>query len=188
MTEYTAQCRAGRHDKITARIDGDSVELAATSHGAHKMETYLHTDDARTFARGILALADEADGGKVRTRPADVEPEPLADWEKDILEPKPKVGDRVCILRPEGCYRPEHTGSLGLLTEIDSTDCPYRVRTDAGDIVWAYTVEPASPSAVAITAPTREAYLHQAADLLGHNPYSAHDLIKLADYLAGEGA
>lgn len=172
MTEYIAQCKAGRYDKITARTDGSSlVELVATSRGKHMMETYLNPADARTFARGILALADEVDGGEGKAEPADAVP------------PMPNVGDRVRVLTDDANNAEVATGDVFTVTSVGRSD----FNTDAGWYFRPVDVEilPFSPATVAITRPTREAYLHQAAELLGANP-SASDLIELADYLAGE--
>ncbi|MFB8071077.1 hypothetical protein [Streptomyces californicus] len=118
MTEYIAQCRAGRYDKIVARVDGDSVELAATSHGEHKMETYLDTADARTFARGILALADEVDGGEGEA----------------ATDSRPKVGDRVIVTEDDP---DERTGEfVGLAGELASVHggygTPFKVKFGDG--------------------------------------------------------
>lgn len=186
MTEYIAQCRAGQYDKIVARIDGDSVELAATSHGEHQMETYLIPDDARTFARGILALADEVDGGEAKAEPA--------------TDSRPKVGDLLRITKDYPRHAPVKTGDVITVASVDYDDryaAEDHVRFLAdgdkpGDYEWFVPLSAVEPidepeSSAAVTRPTREAYLHQAAELLGANP-SASDLIELADYLAGENA
>lgn len=234
MTTHRIQCLHASDDVITVTSSEDSnvVFYPGTADSV-----YASPADARTFARGILALADEADGGEVSPS------EPAA---------AVKIGDVVNIVRPEGCCDPEYRGRVGVLTDVDNTACKYRVRVDGAerDIVWAYEVAPVEqtngasqmpavgdrvrvltddasnaevaagdvftvtslnlsdfntdagwyfrpedveilsadePTAVAITRPTREAYLHRAAELLGINP-SASDLIELADYLAGEGA
>ncbi|MYR43117.1 hypothetical protein [Streptomyces sp. SID5910] len=64
MTEYTATCNSRPSDSVTARADGRSVELEMRVSGDYRGEAYLTPDKARTFARGILALADEIDGGE----------------------------------------------------------------------------------------------------------------------------
>ncbi|MGI5404182.1 hypothetical protein ACQEVG_32970 [Streptomyces sp. CA-135486] len=71
MTEYVAKCWADEADTITASVQGESVELAASSNGLHRMEAYLKSAKTREFARGLLALADEIDGGKA-TEPVKV--------------------------------------------------------------------------------------------------------------------
>ncbi|EHM24268.1 hypothetical protein SPW_7362 [Streptomyces sp. W007] len=173
MTEYIAQCRAGRHDKITARTDGGTVELAATHYGEHKMETFLSADAARTFARGILALADEVDGGEAKAEPADVAPR------------MPDIGDRVRVLMDGANSAEVASGDVFTVTSVGRSD----FNTDAGWYFRPGDVEilPVSPSAAASTTFTREAYLHRAAELLGATP-SASDLIELANYLAGGDA
>ncbi|CAM5410497.1 putative protein OS=Streptomyces microflavus OX=1919 GN=Smic_80650 PE=4 SV=1 [Streptomyces microflavus] len=164
MTEYKIRCENYTGDTLIVRRRGEEIEFVARTGSNDVHSVYPSPDAARTFARSILALADEVDGGEVKAEPAsdsrpkmgdrvivieddpytpylvkfgeeghgDVggtwycqrvekladEPEPLAYWEKDLLESKPKVGDRVRILRPEDCSPPRKTGSLGLLTEI----------------------------------------------------------------------
>ncbi|MGW2950734.1 hypothetical protein [Streptomyces eurythermus] len=76
MAEYTAKCVMDEDDQINARRANQRVALEPTGH-----DVYLNPDAARTFARGILALADEIDGGQVR-QPAAV-----------------KVGDRFKVTR-----------------------------------------------------------------------------------------
>jgi hypothetical protein len=78
MTVYTAECAIDSADTITATRSSNRVELEPSS----RVEVYLDPDDARTFARGILALADEIDGGEVAEAAT---PETRT----------PQVGDRV---------------------------------------------------------------------------------------------
>ncbi|MFD6361235.1 hypothetical protein ACFWFX_15460 [Streptomyces roseolus] len=53
-----------------------------------------------------------------------------------------KIGDRVRIDRPEAAYGPEYRGRIGLLTDIDDSECCYRVNLadSDGPVVWAYDV------------------------------------------------
>ncbi|MET9126953.1 hypothetical protein [Streptomyces sp. NPDC004528] len=68
MAEYTATCRLSSYDTMKANIDGGDVEIEALRSGANVMEVFLRPAEARTFARGILALADELDGGEAETK------------------------------------------------------------------------------------------------------------------------
>ncbi|MEV7250268.1 hypothetical protein [Streptomyces cyaneofuscatus] len=186
MTEYIAQCLHANDDEIRAYRVGDHAFLS-TYVGGRSASVALEADDARTFARGILALADEVDGGEAK-------PEPEEDT-------RPKVGDRVIVVEddPNGLTG-KFVGLVGTLTKDDGGPyVPYLVKFGDGshgdvDGQWycrrveKVADETASPSAAAITFPTREEHLHHARELLGANPYSAHDLMRLADYLAGEGA
>jgi hypothetical protein len=110
MSEYVATCTASRHDTITAVGDGTTIELAARSHGERKMETFLSADKARTFARGILALADRIDGGEEK-------------GEAEFSD-TPPVGTRVRVLEASGI--PAARGMLG--TVYDLTDQPGRLK------------------------------------------------------------
>jgi hypothetical protein len=127
---FRAQCNSASGDYVTAEISGDKVELVGHSGDDNVMNAFVTALNARTFARGILALADEIDGG----------------------DGKPKIGDRVRVLKTYGA--PEFEGATGILNEIDADDprLPYRV-VDAGTgrfIAWANSVvkvdepEPAS--------------------------------------------
>ncbi|MFD4234249.1 hypothetical protein [Streptomyces sp. NPDC058542] len=199
MTEYIAQCRYNPSDTITARVEDGAVWLVPGPDNVSPS-----TDAARTFARGILALADEADGGEVRTEPAP--------------DTHPKVGDQVIVIEDDpGVRTGEFVDLVGTLTEIGPERCtPYLVKFGGGfhgaaDGSWycqrvekvADEPEPladwekdllsSAPKVgdqvrvVSAINHTREAYLHRAAELLGINP-SASDLIELADYLAGGDA
>ncbi len=112
MTEYKAVCSSYNRDTITARCDGDAVELSARFSDTYAGETFLAPNAARTFARGILALADEIDGGEA---------------EAPTLRRIPQVGDRVRVVR---AFAFEHyTGREGILTSTTAT-----FRAHAGDL------------------------------------------------------
>ncbi|MFJ3248374.1 hypothetical protein [Streptomyces sp. NPDC086782] len=123
MTEYDVACSSDSRDILTARIDGGTVELLAERGGLHKMEVYAQPDAARTFARGILALADEIDGGEAP------ELKPCA---------APKIGDRVRIMRNSPSDGGDNVGTVGILAAIDSADTvlPYRVALPGSSYDW----------------------------------------------------
>jgi hypothetical protein len=60
MTLYTATCAIDEDDTVTAMRSENRVELESSS----RASVFLDPGPARTFARGILALADEIDGGE----------------------------------------------------------------------------------------------------------------------------
>jgi hypothetical protein len=188
VTEYVATCNASSLDTITARRDGDAVELEAVHNGEHKMETYLSASKARVFARGILALADEIDGGEVAE----------ADGPVKTPTRTPKVGDRVRVVR--NVYSSEgdvNVGKVGTLKELDLGD-PQAHRVvfdDADDYGWwcaevALLDEPAEPATTLGHVPVvslRGDFVTQAKTLLaGVEHTSAADVIHLAQFLADE--
>ncbi|WP_097964551.1 hypothetical protein [Streptomyces sp. or20] len=166
MTHHAAQCAHATGDEIRAHTVGAHVFL--TSVVDRELGTVaLESDDARTFARGILALADEVDGGKTK-------PEPVV-----------RIGDTVTIVRPEGCCDPEYRGRVGVLTDVDNTDCKYRVRVEGAerDIVWSYEVRPLEPTPARAD---RESLVTRAKELLTGTPHTVTDIIAMANFLAGE--
>lgn len=240
MTQYTATCTHDEDDRVTVNPSDKEVCIKAHTWNGPAASVYLTPDNARTFARGILAVADEADGkrtdreplpvgtrvrvleaygipdaaGKLATVRAETDqpgrlkvrldtPWCAASWadkiyadrwevvdETSAVEPAVKIGDRVRVLRPETCYQETHTGSLGTLTDIDNSDCRYRVRADDEDIVWAYEVErvddaPAEEP-VADFAKRLEA-LRVAREFAGPEA-DAFDVLEYARYLLGEDA
>ncbi|MYY03103.1 MULTISPECIES: hypothetical protein [unclassified Streptomyces] len=161
MTEYIAQCRYNRSDTIKARVEDKVVWLEP---GVANVA--LTPADARTFARGILALADGVDGGEAETTMF------------------PAVGDVVRIVCPESACDPEHVGGIGVLTRTDNTDCKYRVRLPGGEIVWAYEVE--APTKPTPNPSPRVAFLEEARRLVGSR--DVPQLLAVARFLAGENA
>jgi hypothetical protein len=63
MTEYIARSAHGSDSVSRAYRIGEWLHVSTSEGGAYA-STALTTDAARTFARGILALADEIDGGE----------------------------------------------------------------------------------------------------------------------------
>lgn len=85
MAEYTAQCRYDGSERIVARKTSASVAFDGYISGGLEMNPYLSAADARTFARGILALADELDGGEAGVKP----------------DTRLRIGDCVRVVRAE---------------------------------------------------------------------------------------
>ncbi|MFB7919357.1 hypothetical protein [Streptomyces sp. NPDC056061] len=179
MTDYVATCRDADHDTITA--SAGIADVALYPSGSCE-SVYLDPADARTFARGILALADEIDGGE----------QPKAVPTLTAV----KVGDEVRVVVDDPTYRAgEFVGATGRINEVNSgAELPYRVTLDAphsNDTVrghwWCAKVErlAAAPTDDSAPTPDRASYLAQARDLMSGENYTAADLIALADYLAG---
>ncbi|MER5501326.1 hypothetical protein ABT096_29555 [Streptomyces sp. NPDC002561] len=170
MTEHTIRCTGDPADNLTAHRDGDDVALYARHGDELKVSVYVPFDKARTFARGILALADEIDGGGT------LEPPAL------------KEGDRVRITSDDF---PANVGKVGFLERIDDDDTvwTYRVRTDHAVVpVWVRSVErldAAVGDESTPAVPDRADLLSRARDLMHGQTYTAVDLIALAEHLAG---
>ncbi|OKI19266.1 hypothetical protein [Streptomyces sp. CB03911] len=171
MEEIKAQCRASSGDYIVARKLTESVELAAYEDGTYRMEAYLAPDPLRTFARGLLAMADEIDGGEAK--PAVANPFKVG------------VCARVVTHRPDGADL--EIGDAVTVVSVDGPDedDTIRVRVLGGRRRWSVTradLEVVIPDEPAPSA--RAQLLEQATALLPH-PASADDLLRVAEYLAG---
>ncbi|MFD5160995.1 hypothetical protein ACFWMJ_23450 [Streptomyces hawaiiensis] len=184
MTECSAHSAHGSDSVSRAYRIGSWLHVS-TFEGGKYASTALTTDAARTFARGILALCDEIDGGEVRKAPV---VEPLADWERELIESAPapiKVGDRVDIVRAEACSRHEE-GRTGIVDEVDRDDphLPYRIVDEAGDfIAWVKEVRKVDEPEPA-PAFTFATLVDEAKRLLAGTPHTAADIITLARDLA----
>lgn len=190
MNEYKIACNSDNRDTMSAFKDGDEIAI----HGFHcdKMWLSVYTSpaDARAFARGILALADEVDGGEA-------EPEPA------------KVGDQIRVLIDNAHGADVRAGDVFTLARVDYDGDFVVDRTDwhGRADVWFFrpehvekVIEPTQETSEPLAAweydlledkpanaPSRASLLAQARDLMdGSSTYSASDLTSLADYLAEE--
>lgn len=172
MTDYVAICRDAARDTITATGGGAAVALYPS--GSCE-SVYLSPAAARTFARGILALADEVDGGELAAPKLAVE-----------------VGDRVKVVADDFAT---HVGKTGILKCIDDgeTATPFCVKFDgAAVLVWVSEVrgidEPTATPADTNTSPEsyRASLLEQARTLVGSR--DVPQLLAVARFLAGESA
>lgn len=181
MTAHRIQCLHESDDIITVTTsEGSNIAF----YPATADSVYVSPADARTFARGIMALADEVDGGEAKA--------------EDTTPQMPAVGDRVRVLKDDANGADVKRGDILTVMAVDSHEVQTKGAGHGGrwyidhgnvEVVTDETVSPmATALSVATLIPAREACLHRAAELLGVNPYSAHDLMRLADYLAGEGA
>ncbi|MFE5093273.1 hypothetical protein ACFRCI_23650 [Streptomyces sp. NPDC056638] len=181
MTDYVARCRAAARDTIRAMNGGETVALYP-SEGCDSV--YLPPTDARIFARGILALADEIDGGEA---------------EETASDSRPKVGDRLRVTKDNPRFCPVVTGDVitvvGTDYDHDSADC---VRFLHGDDAYRWIIpltavekvadepEAATPADTSASPESyRASLLAQARDMMRGRDYTAADLIDLAAYLAG---
>lgn len=185
MTEYIATCNSDEDDTITARVDGRSVELVANRHGRHMMETYLLTSDARTFARGILTLADEIDGGEVVEAPA---PGVAAKW--GTIQPgdtvRVLVDDAECATVRRGDKFTVHSANAGTVTVHDGRgDFWYFSHAESIELVDDVPAEsPADEPAPVLS--THAAHVRNAKTLLADTAHTAADIVRLAEFLAAE--
>jgi hypothetical protein len=150
-------------DTINARRANRRVALEPSS----RMEVYLDPADARTFARGILALCDEIDGGEAKKEPA--------------------VGTRVRVTHDD---MTSNIGKCGTLLNVDKggeNQYTYRVLFDGMSAalggVWVLDVEPTDTP-----ADPRAELITRADEVLEERglDYTATDVIALARFLAGE--
>ncbi|AKZ59208.1 hypothetical protein SAM23877_6163 [Streptomyces ambofaciens ATCC 23877] len=130
MTEHIATCRWAAADHLRAQVSGDAVHIEHRTNHTINGDVSLRSDAARTFARGILALADEIDGGEAEEVPA--------------LSRTPKVGDRVRVVRNAYSFEgAENIGRVGVLKEVTPEDAQsHRVSfTDDAYGWWCAEVE-----------------------------------------------
>lgn len=188
MSEYTAECNSRPSDRIRASREGDSIELLAEKFGEYAMEAYVTPAKARTFARGILALADEIDGG-------------------EVAEAAPKVGDKVRVVKDDPWLRTgEFVGKTGTLRSIGRNQTlPFNVQFDADqgtlhsswNVLAVELVKPAPEPALADwerdllegSVPTRSPrakYVEEAKELLSDKPAAVAQIIELAQWLADD--
>ncbi|MFJ6636625.1 hypothetical protein ACIQMR_35455 [Streptomyces sp. NPDC091376] len=185
MTEtFRAQCRWEPRDFLKAHVVGDSVHVD-TYFGDERVDAVsLSSAKARTFARGLLALADGIDGGE--------DPELKVQADDDAAQAI-KAGDRVRVLYERADGANVRAGDVFTVRSIS----PHSVYTDRGGLQpgeWAFDPnkvekvvdEPLkaadAPSSV---APDRVALLEEARRLAGElAPASA--VLEFARFLAGE--
>jgi hypothetical protein len=123
MTEYTATCAIDEDDTVTALRSDSRVELEPSS----RASVFLDPGPARTFARGILALADEIDGGEApAARPI-------------------QVGDTVRVVTDDSHLRTgEFVGRTGKVVQVGnrfSSRLKYRLEFPGEKFWWVEKVE-----------------------------------------------
>lgn len=113
MTKYTAVCRENAADTITAEQHAPHGVVLYAFHGDDfELSVHLRASDARTFARGILALADEVDGG---------EPETGAGKSADDRAQRTSVvaGDKLRVTRTDLNLADVHAGDVVTVEHVD---------------------------------------------------------------------
>ncbi|MEU0860659.1 hypothetical protein ABZ352_35630 [Streptomyces griseofuscus] len=170
MTEYTARCAMDADDQINVRRAHRRVALEPRNATGVGTEVYLAPADARTFARGILALADEIDGGEVKEEPT------------AVASPSVAIGDQVRIARNWEGHGDENVNAVGRLVRIDTDDTtlPYLVRLDGHDW-WCAEVAPADQPA---TDNPHADLITKAKALLNEYDHTAADVLALARFLS----
>lgn len=107
MTEHKIACNSGVGDTLTVHGGGEEIGFVAATSDRFRNSVYVTASDARTFARGILALADEIDGGEAK--------EPTTDT-------RPKVGDRLRVTVDTPRCAPVKAGDVITVIDVDYDD------------------------------------------------------------------
>ncbi|MEU1254834.1 hypothetical protein ABZ445_16290 [Streptomyces chartreusis] len=112
MEDVKITCEGDDRDYFTAERDGRDIGLKSYHDGDFCISAYASPAKFRTFARGILALADEIDGGEVAEAPKPTR--------------APVVGDKVRILEDDpGNRTGEFVGLIGTLKVEDPNSFGY---------------------------------------------------------------
>ncbi|MEU1200170.1 hypothetical protein ABZ446_28645 [Streptomyces sp. NPDC005813] len=195
MTEYTAECAIVSEDTITARQSGSRIELEPST----REGVFLDPAEARTFARGIIALADEIDGGEATVKPAPAR--------------TPREDDKVRVVEDDSTNRAgEFVGKVGTLKRIRNDyfrlrylvefgdgsgrhGDPVNGRWNVADVELVDEPEPALADwerellegSADVPTPVRSPrakYIDEARALLGDTYFEADSLTRLAEFLA----
>ncbi|GGX26633.1 hypothetical protein [Streptomyces chryseus] len=187
MTEHKLQCAVDPGDYLTAYADSGELGVGAYSKQRFAVTIYPAAEDARTFARALLTLADEIDGS---------EPTPAA-----ATFPV-KVGDKLRVTKAGLNWADVEVGEilnvLSLPADDDPSDIEFTAEGRNGDH-WAFlpshvgnglekvdempaATPAAAPSTPAI-APERVALLEKARILAGPIA-SPSDVLDFARFLA----
>lgn len=173
MTIHTLECRHANRDYLTAQRDGlsTSVIIAASFDDGEQGAVYAEVAEARAFARGILALADEIDGGEAVASDGGA----------------PKVGDDVLITKefPDGTG--SYTGSTGQLLSVNPSDgrFPYEVDVQGYGPCAAHAVRKAPETPKSFATPRSIALLAEARAMLS-SAAPMESVVHLARFLGGE--
>ncbi|MEV6684408.1 hypothetical protein AB0N28_03530 [Streptomyces sp. NPDC051130] len=136
MADPDLTCSLYDGDRITARRatpeDGVRPSLAIEAFGDDEMmkDVYTDPDGARVFARSILALADEVDGGEAKR------------------DTRPRVGDRLRVTQDNPRHCPVATGDVITVVATDyggdGEDC-VRFRMPGDDYWWFIPLSAVEP-------------------------------------------
>ncbi|KUN16464.1 hypothetical protein AQJ23_45135 [Streptomyces antibioticus] len=198
MTEHRITCNQDSSDYVTADRQGGEVRLRGYCSGEFEVSVYASSEDARTFARDILALADRIDGGEVAKA-------------VETSTRTPQVGDKVRVVKDSSTFRSgQYVGLVGTLESVRPDDIlPNLVYFGDGSAAhgdkdngrWycaevALVDEPApepladwerdllEASEPAPARSSRARFVEEAKELLSGMPSSVDDVIQLAEWLA----
>lgn len=181
---FRAQCNSAGGDYITAEVAGEKVELNAFNHHEYVMNAFVTVDNARTFARGILALADEIDCGEtVAETPTVTETAPL------------KVGDKLRVTKDDVNFASVRVGDILTVNSVSGEAFTTDDKTGENGGDWYFSAEDIGNGLERIDepaltiSPEREALFRRAADLVkavGARPDDPDAIVRAARFLAGE--
>ncbi|MFD9205922.1 hypothetical protein ACFVZM_06540 [Streptomyces sioyaensis] len=210
MDEYKLQCRVFSSDFLTAQLISGRTGVRIATHDVEGEAGNVVADpaDVRAFARGLLALADEVDGGEAGELTAD-EVVKVGDRFRvttNYLECANVLVDDVVMVASVGsndgfqAHRPgEEEGKWGFgldnigngLERVDEPPAPpYDVKIGDRYPTWVHSVrkedaEPVqtdNPPASSVT-PERRAILEEARFIVG--PRASHtEVLEYARFLA----
>lgn len=177
MNEYKLNCCVSHDESLTARVTlgRERVEIMTHDVEGYAGNVLAAPDAVRIFARGLLALADEVDGGE--------DPEDA---------PSVKVGDRFQITRDRVEFAGVSAGDLVTVVSVDSYG-GFRATAEGDPRVWGFGLynigdglervddEPAPAPSI---APERRAILEEARSLVGS--LDVGQLLETARFLAGD--
>ncbi|MCY0926268.1 hypothetical protein OTB20_08615 [Streptomyces sp. H27-H1] len=177
---YRAQCRWAKDDYMKALRVGDSVHLDAFDEGDDGASVSLPAADARAFARGILALADEIDGGEA----------PPAAEATSAVDAPIKVGDDVRVLADGAEHADVLRGDVFRVARIEGApETPRYVVDDGEGGFWYFVGESIERvvKPVPSVAPSTRAALYLEARTLAGPDASVFDVLAVAAFLTGGG-
>ncbi|WP_030962623.1 hypothetical protein [Streptomyces sp. NRRL S-378] len=100
---FHAQCRWAENDFLKAYRAGASVHIEAYNDSVEKANASIPAAEARAFARGIIALCDEIDGGEAKpASPITV-----------------RTGDRLRVTEADLNFAAINVGDVLVVTSLD---------------------------------------------------------------------
>lgn len=172
MTTHTAHSAHGSDSVASAYRIGCWLHVSSAENGQYA-STALTPDDARTFACGILALADEIDGGEAKAAESAV-----------------VIGNRFRVTRRHLEGADVMAGEPVTVTEyVPGGD--FRAVSDRTGLKWRFGPENIGDGLERIEAPAdntvsspRARYVEEAKALLTDTLHGPADIVRLAEFLA----
>ncbi|MEU1074342.1 MULTISPECIES: hypothetical protein [unclassified Streptomyces] len=180
--EYIAKCQVNPRDHIRATAGESSVCMAPYSDGYPGEEVYVCPADARAFARGVLALADEIDGGETAPAP------------EAVSAPRAvKMGDRLRVTRASLYGADVGIGDEVVVDKAPDSYDEFGATGPDGRYWWFHCRlvgngpefaddAPTTAPALSASAATRAALLEEARRLAGEHA-SAEVVLRYAQFL-----